>query len=268
MFKKDKSADLYDARLYELDGIRKRLNRCYRFKLSLLQYLPCLFFYLFFSLLWFVILSVVWTLIFYMFFDMRPFAIWRPEIRVWFGVPGSGKTSMAAWLTRSSNKFEYKVLSNVPISGALKLDVSDLGQFDMSFDGEGCSVILDEGSLSFDNRNYMNFAKSNAPQYFALHRHQNNRVDVFSQAYDIDKRIRDRVGEAGLFLLKKSRLKGFVRVRFISKVLTINKEDKQMIDGFKFRGLPRFVYCRGVWQSFDTVDRSLCPQVQKNWQTW
>lgn len=266
--KKNNSPEICDERLYELNSIRRSKNRSYLFRQSLLQWLPVVFFWLLFSIFPALVLSALWIIIYKMFFDKRRFTIWKPEIRVWFGVPGSGKTSMAAWLTRTSNKYDYRVLSNVQIAGALKLDINDLGFFDMSFDGEGASVIIDEGSLSFDNRNYMNFAKSNAPQYFALHRHQNNRVDVFSQAYDVDKRIRDRVSESGLFLLKKSPLKGFVMVRFISKVLTINKDDKQLIDGFKFKGLPRFVYCRGVWQSFDTLDRSLCPQLQKHWTTW
>ena len=248
---------------------RERIFRTYRLKNLLLKFLPALFFFLILpNLILKIIVSILWIVFQTMFLDQTDIYPFRPTVSVWFGVPGSGKTTMAALLSRASRKFKYKVLSNFELKGAYRLDVSDLGNVDMSFDGDGCHVILDEGQLDFDNRNYMNFAKSNAPKYFSLHRHMNNRVDVFSQGYDIDKRIRDRCGSNGLYYLKRFPLKGFVYYRHINKVLFINKEDKQMIDGFEFRGLPRIVYSRSVWDSFDTLDLSMCPKNKKEWNLW
>lgn len=215
-----------------------------------------------------IILAVVWGIFFTMFLDHREIYNFKPTIRIWFGIPGSGKTSMAALLTRASIKLGYNVLSNVEITGAYKLNASDLGVYDMSFGGDGAHVILDEASLEFDNRNHKEFAKTEKGTYFALHRHMNNRVDVFSQGYDIDKRIRDRASSSGLFHLRRSIIPGFVSYRKIDKVLFISKEDRQMVDGFKFRGLPRFVYSRSVWDSFDTLDTSLCPKAKKQFVKW
>lgn len=171
-----------------------------------------------------VICSILYFLFYTIFLDHRLIYEFSPTIRIWFGIPGSGKTSMAALLTRNSINLGYNVLSNVDISGAYKLNASDLGVYDMSFDGDGCHVIIDEASLEFDNRNHQEFAKSNAPKYFALHRHMNNRVDVFSQGYDIDKRIRDRASSSGLFHLRKTFIPGFVSYRRIKKFYLFAKK--------------------------------------------
>ncbi len=56
--------------------------------------------------------------------------------------------------------------------------------------------------------------------------------------------------------------------RRIGKVFFIKKEDKQFIDGFKYSGLPRILYTKSVWNSFDTLDMSLCPKLQKEWKEW
>lgn len=204
-----------------------------------------------------------------MLFDHRVITNLKPVINVWFGVPGSGKTSIAAWLAKRSLKYGYRVLSNVEISDTYRLDEEDLGRYDFSFGGEGCHVIYDEASIEgLDNRLHANFSKSEKPKFFALHRHMGVRVDVFSQAYDIDKRVRDRAGGSGLFYLARFPIPGFVFYRQIKKVLFIKKDDKQMIDGFQFRGLPRICYTRSVWDSFNTLDMSLCPKDQKEWKQW
>lgn len=266
---KEKQVKIIDSVKQHLNGKRSNAKTIAHIKLYALKYVPltvflCLNLNFFLKL----ILCALWWVVITMFFDHRVITDFTPTIRIWFGVPGAGKTSMAAYLTRSSRKLGYKVLSNVEIKGAYRLDPEDLGKYDMSFDGDGCHVIYDEGSIDFDNRNFKSFAQSDKPMYFALHRHMNNRVDVFSQGYDIDKRIRDRAGFAGLFHLRKIGIKGFVSYRRIKKVLFIKKDDKQMIDGFEFAGLPRFVYTRSVWDSFDTLDMSLCPTLKKSWKDW
>lgn len=263
------SVKIVDTVREHLENKRSNALKIAHIKLYALKYAPLILF-LCLPLNFFIklIICSLWWVIITMFFDHRVVTDFSPTIRIWFGVPGSGKTSMAAYLTKQSIKLGYKVLSNVEINGAYKLDPDDLGKYDMSFDGDGCHVVYDEGSLDFDNRNFKNFAKSDKPMYFALHRHMNNRVDVFSQGYDIDKRIRDRAGSAGLFHLMKIGIPGIVSYRRIKKVLFIKKDDKQMIDGFEFVGLPRFVYTRSVWNSFDTLDMSLCPKEQKVWVKW
>lgn len=266
---KVKQVQIINSIKQHLNSKRSKALTMSHIKLYVLKYLPLIVF-LCLNLNFFLklILCAFWWVLITMFFDHRIITDFKPTIRIWFGVPGSGKTSMAAYLTKQSIKLGYNVLSNVEINGAYKLDSGDLGKYDMSFDGDGCHVVYDEGSIDFDNRNFKNFARSYKPMYFALHRHMNNRVDVFSQGYDIDKRIRDRAGSGCLFHLRKIGIPGIVSYRRIKKVLFIKKDDKQMIDGFEFAGLPRFVYTRSVWNSFDTLDMSLCPTEQKQWVKW
>lgn len=266
--KKAKEVEYLSSDDVNFDKVRSSKLRGYRIKHLFLKWGVILLSLNFIPGLVGVIFAIAYGLFYTIFLDHKIIYEFSPTIRIWFGIPGSGKTSMAALLTRNSLNLGYNVLSNVDIAGAYKLNASDLGTYDMSFDGDGAHVILDEGSLEFDNRNFKEFAKSDKASYFALHRHMNNRVDVFSQGYDIDKRIRDRASSSGLFHLRRSFLPGFVSYRRIDKVLFIRKEDRQMVDGFKFRGLPRFVYSRSVWDSFDTLDMSLCPKAKKKWEKW
>lgn len=267
---KNKSVELVDSLNKNLWDKRKKLIKKYNRRITFFMFLiPCLVFCFCKNILISLIVSALWIVLFTIFFDHRDITDPSPIIRVWFGVPGSGKTSVAAWLTRSSCKNNFKVLSNVPLKGSYKLDEEDLGNVDMSFDGAGCHVIYDEATINgLDNRGFKQFSLTNKPKYFSIHRHMDNRVDVFSQSYDVDLKIKDRAGERGLFHLRRFPLKGFVMYRMIKKVLFIRKEDKQFIDGFEYCGLPRICFTRSVWDSFDTKDKSLCPTNQKQWELW
>lgn len=269
-FFKSKSVEFIDSVKLHLSQKRVNAEKSANLKLYLLKYAPIVLMYLFMNGgLGKVLLMLVWWLVITIFCDHRDITSTAPTIRIWFGVPGSGKTSIAAWLTRESIKRHYKVLSNVEIKGAYKLNENDLGNYDMSFDGDGCHVIYDEATVNgLDNRDFKDFAKSKKPEYFSLHRHMNNRVDVFSQSYDVDLKVKGRAGSRGLFYLKRTAIPGFIMYRRIQKIFFIRKEDKQFVDGFKFVGLPRVCYTRSVWNSFDTLDKSLCPTAQKNWELW
>lgn len=268
--RKEKKVELENSALNNLGRRRRSAARRYNIRVFLLRFLPIVVF-CFIDISWILLLifAAVYFILSTVFIDHRWIRHFDPVISVWFGVPGSGKTSIAAWLAAGSIKSHYRVLSNVPIDNTYVLSEEDLGTVDMSFGGEGCHVIYDEASLEgLDNRLHANFAKTNKPKYFALHRHMDNRVDVFSQAYDIDKRVRDRAGSSRMFHLKRFPIKGFVYYRRIKKILFINKEDKQIVDGFEYSGLPRVCFTRPVWNSFDTKDLSLCPKVQKKWILW
>lgn len=255
---------LEDVDEKQLKKFRSTFNKKYVLKVLLVKYLPFAVLLLAGKLLF----AGLWWLGCTMFYDHRKIYGFKPVVRVWFGVPGSGKTSMAALLSKFNQKQHIRVLSNFELKGAYKVQASDLGVYDMSFQGDGCHTILDEASSDFDNRNFKGFAKSEAKDYFSFHRHQNNMVDVFSQGYDIDKRIRDRTSASGLFHLKKFPVPGFVMYRQIRKILFIKKDDKQIVDGFQYLGLPRFIYSRSVWNDFDTLDLTHCPKIKKEWQLW
>lgn len=269
--KNDKNFKILNSCDERLNKKRNKANTIQNIKIYSLKYIPIVFILIFSNMNFLIklLLCFLYWCFITMFFDHRVITVFTPTIRIWFGVPGSGKTSVGAWLSRNSIRNHYKVLSNVQIKGTYKLDEEDLGKYDMSFGGDGCHVIYDEATINgMDGREFKSFAKTTKPLYFSIHRHMTNMVDVFSQGYDIDKRIRDRTASNGLFYLKKIPFKGFVMYRKIKKVLFIKKDDKQMIDGFEFFGLPRFCYTKSVWDSFDTLDMSLCPKEQKQWELW
>lgn len=114
------------------------------------------------------------------------------QLNIYFGVPGSGKTTYAAylakqaqresiiirlcrrfpcrfthWILSGSNwKRAYPVWSNVPIQGTYQLNAkSDIGVY-MIQDGK---MIIDEAGVEFNNRDYKAFPKS-AIRFFKYHR--------------------------------------------------------------------------------------------------
>lgn len=269
-FLKSKSVEYIDSVKHHLSKKRSTVEKNAILRLYCLKYIPIvLMFFVMNGGLGKILLMFLWWLGITIFCDHRDITSFEPTIRIWFGVPGSGKTSIAAWMTQESRKRHYKVLSNVEIKGAYKLDEQDLGKYDMSFGGDGCHVIYDEATINgLDNRGFKEFHKSDKPRYFSIHRHMNNRVDVFSQDYDVDLKVKGRAGSKGLFHLSRLGIPGFVMYRRIQKIFFIKKEDKQFVDGFKYIGLPRICYVKSAWHSFDTLDTSLCPKEQKTWEKW
>ncbi len=268
--KKLKRVQLVDSSLYNLLMKRRRVDRRYRRRIFLLKYIPIFLIFNYLGGGLFKILYMIgWWFFVTIFIDHRDITDISPNLRVWFGIPGSGKTSVAAWLTRNSRKHDLMVLSNVPIKGSYKLEHSDLGTYDMSFEGAGCHAIVDEATVhGLDNRGFKDFSKSNKPVYFSEYRHMRNLCDVFSQDYDVDLKIKSRAGRNSIFHLQRLGIPGFVMYRRIGKIFYIRKEDKQFVDGFKYIGLPRICYTRSVWRSFDTYDLSDCPKEKKDWKLW
>lgn len=146
-------------------------------------------------------------------------------LNVYFGVPGSGKTTFAAYLTRRSMKQSRiitwaenhpgrfsawllgtrllkrrtPVWSNVPITGAYHLDAQrDIGR-SMIVNGK---VIIDEAGIEYNNRSFKTFPKE-AVYWYKYHRHYQCSVDVFSQSFeDMDVTLR-RLAQ-NYFVVKKS----------------------------------------------------------------
>ena len=183
-------------------------------------------------------------------------------ISIYFGVPGSGKTTFAAWLVKKDLKRGGKVWSNVPITGAYQLNpVEDIGKH-MIYDGR---IIIDEAGIEYNNRDWKDFSK-NSLYFYKYHRHYETAIDVFSQGYnDADKKIRDLAQR--LYVVRKSLLPWFVYRRRIRKKVGINELTKEIIDEYEF--VPwsrRYIFCPPLWKMFNTLSRKQFPD--KEWQTW
>ena len=69
-------------------------------------------------------------------------------LSLYFGIPGAGKTTMAAYLSRTDMKKGRTVYSNVPITGTRRVDRADIGHSMLS----NGRLIWDEAGLDYDNR--------------------------------------------------------------------------------------------------------------------
>lgn len=183
-------------------------------------------------------------------------------LSVYFGVPGSGKTTFAAWLTKRDLRRGGKVWSNVPITGAYVLDPKeDIGQY-MICDGR---VIIDEAGIEYNNRDFKKFSEDSL-YFYKYHRHYELAVDVFSQGFDdMDKKIRTLAQR--LYVVKKSLLPWFVYRRQIRKKVGINEYSKEIIDEYEFVPFSkRYIFAPLLWKSFNTISRKQL--IEKEWPTW
>ncbi len=187
----------------------------------------------------------------------------KPKIiTVYFGVPGSGKTTLAALQVRKALKNKETVFSNVPIIGTYKYNpAEDLGDKQI----EDCLMILDEASIEFNNRNYKSFPKP-AIEFFKLHRHYGVAINVFSQSYeDMDVTIRRLATR--FVIVRKSVNPGFIATREAKKVLFIEEDQKQFVDGYEWRPLSRrWHWMPKAWPLFDSYE---APTLKDSkWKMW
>lgn len=234
-------------------------------------------------------------LILYAFILIRFFRWLRPKdpptvLNVYFGVPGSGKTTLAAYLAKKSLKQSIvitwaekhpnrlsawllntsllkrkaPVYSNVPITGAYALDPRhDVGKFMMS----NGKVIIDEAGIEYNNRNFKTFPPE-AVYWYKYHRHYQCSVDVFSQSYeDMDITLR-RLAQ-NYFVVKKSIFPFFVVCKRIKRKVGIDDNTHQIIDKYYF-GLPvlssKWIFAPPLWKLFNSFSRKELPE--KDWPVW
>ena len=212
-------------------------------------------------------------------------------LNVYFGVPGSGKTTFAAWLTKQSLqesrlirfcrkhqnrkpcawllstkllKRSTPVYSNVPITGAFRLDAkADIGQFMI----QDAKIIIDEAGIEYNNRNYKSFP-AEAIYFYKYHRHYRTSVDVFSQSYeDMDVTLR-RLAQ-NYYVVRKSLIPFCVVRRKIRRKIGVDEKTHQIMDLYSM-GLPildtKHVFSPALWKLFNSYSHKKLPE--KTWETW
>ena len=211
-------------------------------------------------------------------------------LNVYFGVPGSGKTTFAAYLTkwalhenviirlcrRFNNpvsrlilnskylKRRIPVYSNVPITGAYRLDAkTDIGFFMI----ENAKIIIDEAGIEYNNRNFKSFPPESI-YFYKYHRHYQTSVDVFSQSYeDMDITLR-RLAQ-NFYVVRKSLIPFCVVARRIRRKVGVDEHTKQIADLYAM-GLPvldtKRIFAPSLWKLFNSYSRKELQE--KDWPVW
>lgn len=178
---------------------------------------------------------------------------------IYFGVPGSGKTTFAAYLAKKRLKKNKKVYSNVAIKGTLEVCKQDIGNFLIN-DG---LLLIDEAGVDYNNRKFKTFTDEEV-YFFKYHRHYKVDVAIFSQGYnDMDLKLRTLATK--LYIVKKSIFPGFICRKLITKKLGIDKQTKQIIDEYSFAIFgTKWIYCPKLWKMFNSYSYKELPLKEFN----
>lgn len=189
----------------------------------------------------------------------------KTGITIVMGKPGVGKSTFGAYMAQKYLDKGYKVWSNTPIKGCMKLDLKNDVMTYMIDQG---LVIIDEAGLEFDARDFKKFTKEYT-EFFKMHRHYELHILVLTQFWDdVDKKV--RLLAQNILILQPSLL-GLTHCHY--KVVTCNvdiNDNGEIIERYKF--VPWFIggykwfYKRRAWDMFETHQRK--ELVEKEWEVW
>lgn len=195
------------------------------------------------------ILSLIFTLI-YNFIRAERIICKPPNkfVQV-FAPPGTGKTTLAAKIVKDSMEADRIVYSNVPIVGARKYEIKDLGTFQI----ENCTLIIDEAGNQVGNRNWHTNLTNDQIEFLKLHRHYNVDIYLFSQSYgDVDNKFRELT--TLLLMLKKSRIPFRINACAIKKCMDLI--NGQIVEFFEWdKGNSFHFFNPPLWAYFNSYQQ-------------
>lgn len=171
------------------------------------------------------------------------------------GKAGSGKSSFSGLLVRNAHKLGRPIYSNHHVLGAIQLQHTDLGKYDLN----DCDVIIDEGQLCYDSRDFKNFSEAN--KYFFSHfRHHGIRVFILSQSFeDLDVKIRR---QAQAIYICQPFIKGILLLEKIKMKFGVSEDETDICTYYKFNILNiRFKLGFLSWKYFDSYSKPLLPNL-------
>lgn len=136
-----------------------------------------------------------------------------------FGKKGSGKTTYMTKLALQYQKKGWAVFCDREIPGCYVFKTEDFGRFLFP---PNSLVLIDEVGLVWDNRNFKSFPE-HVKVYFKYQRQYQNVVYLFSQSFDVDKKIRDLTDH--LYIVQNF-FNCFSIARRVTKKITVVHADK------------------------------------------
>lgn len=116
-----------------------------------------------------------------------------------FGKKGSGKSTLIQKLSNKYYKNGWTVYSTEESLNPEILPLDPKNIYNYEFPEHSC-IFIDEVSLIWDNRDFKTMDKK-VIEWFRYQRHHKCRVFLFSQTFDIDKKLRDLTDE--MYLVNK-----------------------------------------------------------------
>lgn len=208
----------------------------------------------------------IFLLFYLIFFIVRALPLRFPKyhispsrLSIFYGGPGSGKTTLAAYFCRKALLSGIPVYSNVPLLGAYEIKKEDIGQFSIT-DG---LLIIDEAGITYNNRdfkkNFSGASQNAALEWWKKHRHEGVECMVFSQGFDdMDKKIQTLGSH--YYIVRRSLIPNMIVYKRISKRPKIDENSHQPVDFYEMvKFSSRRVFMRPLWRFFDSFDRMGLP---------
>lgn len=191
-------------------------------------------------------------------------------IRIFFGSPGCGKTTLACRMFYKNKKnkrckYVYQFSNFDNSISYVAPSLLELGSWTFP---PSSYIVVDEAGIEYNSRKYKTLDQKTI-EWFKLHRHYGCDVDFISQSWeDVDITIRRLADQ--LWYIKK--LGPFSLVRRVYKSVSIDENTHQIIDAYRFgklikRFLP-FPFYEKTWflvwrpkyyKYFDTLARPNTP---------
>lgn len=215
-----------------------------------------LYLLIFFLLIYISFKIIFWFPISFPKFNFNPSALYT-----FYGAPGCGKSTLAAWFAAKAMASGYQVYSNMPIVGCRQFDKSDLGVWNI----ENALVLWDEVGVDANSRNFKNNFTQAQIKWLKYHRHENCMVMIFSQGFDdMDKIIRTLSTDA--FVVRRGLFKT-IKYRRIIKKPDIDEITHKPDDIYSFAPLStKRIFAPSAWKLFNSYERLGLPD--REWETY
>lgn len=183
-----------------------------------------------------------------------------------FGAPGSGKTTVLAYLAKKYNKMGFKVYCNTPIKNTILIDDEMIGYIAFT----DSVLLLDECGIQYNNRDAFKkksmMSDPDRLRYWKLVRHyvQKNKkgcVWIASQGWnDIDLKLRTL--STNYFYIKKFVLPWWTVIKPIFKKCDIDDQTHEPTDFYVFDMFWNFklIFRPKYYKLFDSYDAPILPE--------